>query len=504
MRRLLAAAGVLVAAIAIAVVATTRAQSSSGSYTVRAIFDDASYAANGEDVRIAGANVGSITSLAVNSKNRAAVTITIDNADFIPFYSNAHCTIRPQSVIGEEFVACSPGTSRGHTALNQLNTGPGKGEHFLPVSNTSSPIDSDIVQNISRVPVQQALSVVLDELGTGLATRGSDLNAVIHRANPALGETDKVFKILAAQNHQLAQLADDSQSVLAPLARERTHISGFVRTANTTSVAAAAKAEDEYRTFHLFPTFLSRLRPLLADLSVLSDKGTPVLQQLGQTAGPLGEEFGQLQPFAKEARTSLLALGNTAQQSEAPLVSSLPLVQELKALGLNAKPSTEQLLKLLTSLDQTGGYEQLMSLLYNATSVTNGFNSDGHYARAEPLNSNNTNYFNKCPGSCGGKFVNDAQTSLLESGSPDSVVEQEVVSKALAEADSATRSSKSIGGLLGYLTGNGGGSGSGTKTGPTTGTTTTNSTTSSSSSTSSTTTTSGSTTTNGTTTGAGR
>jgi ABC-type transporter Mla subunit MlaD len=455
MKRAAAIAAVVLAAIVGAVVVTTRAQSSSGTYTVRAIFDDASYAANGEDVRIAGANVGSITSLGVNAKNRAAVTITMTNADFIPFYSNAHCTIRPQSVIGEEFVACSPGTSRGHAVLAKLGSGPGKGDHFLPVTNTSSPVDSDIVQNISRMPVQQALSVVLDELGTGLATRGADLNAVIHRANPALGETDKVFKILAAQNHQLAQLADDSQTVLAPLARERDHISGFVRSANTTSVAAAAKAEDESRTFRLFPTFLSRLRPLLADLSVLSDQGTPVLQQLGKTAGPLGEEFGQLAPFATKARTSLIALGNTAQQSEAPLVSSLPFVQQLKALGLNAKPSTEELLKLLKSLDTTGGYEQLMSLLYNATSVTNGFNSDGHYARAEPLNSNNTNYFNRCPGFCGGKFQSDAETSVLEpnAGSQDSAVQQQVVAKALQTVDGATKSSAAVGGLLSYLTG---------------------------------------------------
>jgi ABC-type transporter Mla subunit MlaD len=460
MRRLAAIAAVLLAvAVAVAVVATTRAQSSSGSYTVRAIFDDASYAANGEDVRIAGANVGSITSLGVNAKNRAAVTITVDNADFIPFYSNARCTIRPQSVIGEEFVACSPGTSgHGHTALRKLGSGPGKGDYFLPVANTGSPIDSDIVQNISRMPVQQGLSVVLDELGTGLATRGSDLNAVIHRANPALGETDKVFKILASQNHQLAQLADDSQAVLAPLARERDRISGFVRSANTTSVAAAAKAQDESRTFRLFPTFLGRLRPLLADLSELSDKGTPVLRQLGKTAGPLGQEFGELRPFATKARTSLIALGNTAQQSEAPLVSSLPLVQELKALGLNAKPSAEQLLKLLKSLDTTGGYEQLMSLLYNATSVTNGFNSDGHYARAEPLNSSNTPFYTtSCGGTCAGKFVGDAQTSAVEQDgrSKDAAVQQQVVAKALSTVDGATTSSKAIGGLLSYLTGGG-------------------------------------------------
>src|SRR6201999_2580660 len=149
MRRLAAVVAVLVAGIAIAAGGTNPAQSSSASYTVRAIFDDASYAAVGENVRIAAANVGAIQSLGVNSRNRAAVTISIDNADFIPFYANASCTIRPQSLIGEEYVNCSPGTS-SHAPLATLQSGPGKGEHFLPVTRTSSPINSDIVQNISR------------------------------------------------------------------------------------------------------------------------------------------------------------------------------------------------------------------------------------------------------------------------------------------------------------------------------------------------------------------
>ena len=80
-------------------------------------------------------------------------------------------------------------------------------------------MDSDIVQDIYQQPIAQRFSLILNELGTGLAARGSDLNAIIHRANPALGNTDQVLKILARQNRQLAQLATDSDTVLAPLAK---------------------------------------------------------------------------------------------------------------------------------------------------------------------------------------------------------------------------------------------------------------------------------------------
>ena len=72
-----------------------------------------------------------------------------------------------------------------------------------------------------RLPYRQRFAILLSEFGTGLAGRGEELNEVIHRANPALRETDQVLKILADQNRVLARLARDSDRVLEPLARER-------------------------------------------------------------------------------------------------------------------------------------------------------------------------------------------------------------------------------------------------------------------------------------------
>ena len=49
-------------------------------YLVRAIFDDASFAVQGEDVRVAGANVGTIQSLSVTADKQAAVTLAISRS----------------------------------------------------------------------------------------------------------------------------------------------------------------------------------------------------------------------------------------------------------------------------------------------------------------------------------------------------------------------------------------------------------------------------------------
>src|SRR5207237_3529353 len=112
--------------------------------------------------------------------------------------------------------------------LTRVLSGPGSGAYLLPVTNTHSPVDTDIVQDIYRQPVRQQLAIILNELGTGLAARGSDLNAVIHRANPALGYTDPVLQILARQSAKLAQLARDSDAVPTPLARARKQLAYFV------------------------------------------------------------------------------------------------------------------------------------------------------------------------------------------------------------------------------------------------------------------------------------
>ncbi len=443
MRRI-ALISAIVAAIAVTVVFGTGASPGAGGpYLIRAIFDNAAFAVGGEDVRIAGADVGSIQSLAVTPDNKAAVTIAINDAQFTPFHADATCAIRPQSLIGERYVDCEPGTSSA-PALPRIASGPGAGTYLLPVTRTNSPIDSDIVQDIYQEPIRERFALILDELGTGLAARGSDLNAVIHRANPALGKTDQVFKILARQNKTLAELARDSDAVLAPLAKVRSQIAGFVVQANTTSVASAARARDISRSFQLFPQFLRQLRPLLVSLSNLTDQGTPLMASLGQSAVALDHQFTNLTPFAKAARPALIALGNSSQQSQPALVASIPLARRLNNLGHQLNPSAAQLDKLTASLDNTGGIEQLMALLFAGVSAANGFDANGHFVRAESLiNGGCVNYAIHPDPSCSANFGGAGAGA-------SAAIAQQVIRHLPRNRSTAT-----LHGLLRYLIGNG-------------------------------------------------
>jgi ABC-type transporter Mla subunit MlaD len=385
MRRLLAIGTILLAAAALALLGT--GSGSGGSYKVRAIFQSAFSVIPGEDVKIAGVKVGKIDSLDVTPQQKAAVVLDITRTGFQDFRQDATCTIRPQSLIGEKFVECTPTQPRPPgaqpaPALKRITQGKGKGQYLLPVDRTSKPVDLDLLNNIMRLPYRERFTIILNELGTGLAGRGADLRQAIDSANPGLKELDKVLEILAGQNRTLARLATDSDTIMAPLARDRAKVADFVVKANAVSQASAERASGIEANIQRFPAFLRQLRPTLVRLGGLSDEMTPVLTDLGSEAPSINRFIMQLGPFSKAGTPALKSLGAASVPGRVALVKAKPIVADLKTLAGQAKPLTANLAALTGSLQDSGGIERLMDYLFYQVAAINGYDQFGHYLRA--------------------------------------------------------------------------------------------------------------------------
>ena len=372
-------------------------------YYVRAIFDNASNLVEGEDVKVAGVPVGAIERLGVTDDQKAALTLRIDNEDFTPWKADARCTIRPQSLIGEKFVECQPGSSSAEP-LDRIEDGPGEGERLLPVQNTSSPVDLDLLNNIMRLPYRERFRILLNEFGTGVAGRGAELNEVIHRANPALRETDRVLAILAEQNRVLARLARDSDAALGPLARERGRVSHWIVQANATGQASAERSGDIRRGINRLPAFLRELRPLMADLEGLADQGTPLLADLKAASPDMDRLIHGLGTLAQAGRESFPSLGDALERGRPALIRARPLIRDLGRLGREAGPATKSLDELTASLQQTDGLERINDFLYYLALNTNGFDSIGHYLRAGLVTNTCSSYFTEPAGGCNANF----------------------------------------------------------------------------------------------------
>ena len=349
MRRLATGTLLVLVLTGLAVFGVAADGSGGGSYTIRALFDNAAAAVPGEDVRIAGAKVGSIGDMDVTRDKKASIEMKITDSDFTPFHRDAHCTIRPQSLIGEKYVECDPGTP-GQPELRKIPDGlPGAGQYFLPLRNTSSPVDLDLLNNIMRLPTRQRFAILIQEFGTAVAGRGQDLNELIHRANPALRQTNRVLQQLAAENRVLANLATASDQALAPLARDRRSLGGFIREANRTAEATAERQADIQRSIELFPETLRQLKPTLEDLGVLSDEMIPVLKDLNTAAPSLNRFIVQLGPFSTDSTTSIISLGKTTDVAGPVLQRALPVTKDLRKFASDAKPAAQNLDALTAS-----------------------------------------------------------------------------------------------------------------------------------------------------------
>ncbi len=415
------AGAICVAALVAVVLLATSAGGSSGGYTVRAIFDDAGNIISGENVMVDGVKVGTVGSVTPTPEQKAAVVLNIDNPGFQDFRADASCTVRPQALIGEKFVDCLPTQPRAEGTplpppLKQIPSGhEGAGEWLLPVQNTSSPVDVDLLGDINRLPVRERFTIIINELGAGLAGRGSDLNAVVRRANPALRELDRVLAILAGENHELAKLAVDGDRALAPFAAVRGRFADFIAQSDTVARASANQRGALARNFADFPPFLEQLGPAMERLGHFADETTPAFTDLKVAAPGIDRVFTQLAPFSNSSTAFFTSLGKTAKVTGPALASLQPLLARVRSLGSAAKPFSGSLAELLTSLRDSGGLERLMDFIFLGTSTTNGYDALGHFLRAEVVANLCLTYVIAPSPGCAAKLFNTPGTAATAS-----------------------------------------------------------------------------------------
>ena len=339
----------------VALLISSRTDSGGGGYMVRAVFDNSSFVIPGEDVKVAGVKVGTIQAVDLTTQNKAAIVLEIDNPRFEPFRADAHCEIGIESLLGEQFVQCTPTQPVPSGAapaqpLASIASGSDKGQHLLPVQNTTTPVGLDQLADITRLPQQQRLQLVISGLGAGLAGNGQELNAALLRADPALAQTDQVIATLADQNHTLARLTDESDRILAPLAAQRAHVGGFIQHVGTVATAAARQGAAIEQNLEAFPPFLRQLKPAAQRLNRLARQVTATLAPLQAQAPAVNATVQGLGPLATSGTPAVKTLGNVAQRGEVAFPEINQVAGQLlaardavAATGLEPRAVVEQL-----------------------------------------------------------------------------------------------------------------------------------------------------------------
>ncbi len=405
--------GAVVAALIAALVLIFSGDGDEDGYVVRAVFDSGGFMVKGEQVRVAGANVGEIESVGVTMPGeidsyeggkaravpgKAVIVMKITDPGFQDFRSDGSCHIRPQSLIGEKFVDCRPTLPRAPGSppappLEEIPSDqPGAGQYLLPLENNSASVDPDLINDINRLPYAQRFRLIFNELGAGLASRGADIEAAVKRANPVLRDVDRLLGILNSQRDRLTQLAVDSEQILEPLSQERARVAGFFTNSGAAAQASSERGADLEASLRKFPEFLREFRLTMRSLQGFSDAAAPVFADLGKAAPSLTEATRELTPFSAASTVALKSLGATGEIAGPTLRAADPIVRKTRDLARTGASPTTKLAKFFTSAKETKGWDALVDLIYNGAATTNGFDQYGHFARTLVTLTNCTDY----------------------------------------------------------------------------------------------------------------
>ena len=395
MKRILASAAVLVVAGAFLVL--TLGSSSGGGYpTYKIELDNAFGLVNGADFKVAGVIAGSIKSIDLDQKTlHAVVTVQVSQKGFGAFHSDVFCQSRPQSLIGEYFLDCDPGTQG--KVLPPGST--------IPVTHTQSTIPADLVQNIMRLPYRERFSLILNELGAAVASRSEDLQTALRRADPALAETDNLLALLANDAGTIRDLNANANTVITALANNSRQVQRFVTYANNTATDSATQAPNIEATWNKLPAFLEQLRPAMAKLGAAADAQDPVFTNLNAAATNLKTFFHELVPFSHESVPSLQSLGNASAVGKPAVQNAAPAVSNLNQFAKPTPELAQNLAIVLQALDAhqrtasaggpiepdprspggTGysGLEGLLEYVFNITNAISYYGPYGHMLAAD-------------------------------------------------------------------------------------------------------------------------
>jgi len=343
MRRLLATAFVAAACAAALVLSAASADDTKALKSYDIEFDNAFGLVKGGDLKIGGVKAGQTTGFRLTDTQpyRTIVTAQVTEPGFDSLRTDARCEVRAQSLIGEYFIDCDLGT-----AAEKLPDG-GK----IPVEQTASTIPPDLINNVMRRPYRERFRLILTELGTGLAGRPEDLNEVIRRAHPGLRELTETLAILRRQNRIISNFIRNADTVSAAVEPFKEDVARWARESEDFATIQASRSEELGRYWNRLPDFLAELKPTLAELERTADAQIPTLRRLQSAAPDLERFLIAAQPFARETRGSIQALGGAADAGSAAFAESQEEISELRTLARLAPRLGRPLRQFLEAID---------------------------------------------------------------------------------------------------------------------------------------------------------
>ena len=373
-------------------------------YTLNATFSNGVNISTKSPVRIAGVDVGKVTSVSRDGNN-TKVTFTVDGKGR-PIHDDAFAEIKPRIFLeGNFFVDLKPGSP----SAAEFDSG-----GTIPVSHTSTAIQLDQILTALQSPVRADLSRLLESYGEALThkpsaaddatqlpevkgkTGAEGLNGSLKYGGEAGRYSAQVTNaLLGTSPKDLSRLVASAGSAFGALVRREADLQGLIVNFDTFTGALAAQSQNLAATVQrLAPTVqigrrslvsLNRtlpplrawaieFRPAVAELPALISAGEPWLAQ----ARPLlsGREVGGVARLLEESTPPLTATAQAGAAKTIPQINRISLCQSKVFVPTGNQTIHDQF--------ETGpNYREFFYYLADFAGAQQNFDGNGPYLKVQ-------------------------------------------------------------------------------------------------------------------------
>jgi phospholipid/cholesterol/gamma-HCH transport system substrate-binding protein len=295
-------AGAVVVLIAVVLVV------SGGGYTVHARFVSASQLVKGNQVKVAGEPVGSVTDVALTDDGQADITLRITADGYHPLRRGTRAIIRQASLSGvaNRYVdlqlagADQPDIADGGT---------------LQATSTKAAVDLDEIFDTFDPKTRAGTSKSVAFLRDFQAGSEDEANAALHYLNPALASSSRLLQEVNRDTPDLKRFVDETAKLVTDVSARDGALSGLVRDLATTASALTSNGEALGESIGLLPNVLRKANSTFVDLRTSLDDLTPLVED----AKPVVRDkliplLDELRPFARDARPAIRDVSTTVRK----------------------------------------------------------------------------------------------------------------------------------------------------------------------------------------------
>ena len=321
----------IVTAFATYVLGATIANSSFGSTnSYKAIFSDASGVTVGDDVRIAGVRVGTVTGIKVVQHDKAQLTFSVQKSRPLP--ASVEATLRYRNLVGQRYLDIAQGPGDSNATL--------KPNAVIPESQTHPAVDLTVLfagfqplfQGLAADQINQLSGEIISALqGEGgslellLSTLGDLTNSLADK-DKVIGDVvtnlGSVLTTVGSRDAELSNLIVQLQGFVSGLAQDRSTIGNAITSINDLATSTAG--------------LLSKARgPLAKDITELTG-----------LVGNLNKGSGTVQAFLQDLPPTVASLIRTASYGSwlnfylCSITGAITLPGGAKSLDLGLVPTT--------------------------------------------------------------------------------------------------------------------------------------------------------------------